>query len=206
MKLYEIDQQMEEMAEQLEPDAKTEEAKEQYEAALEALQETAGNREGMLTLLAKVALNAKEKAESAKAEEQRLASSRKKQEKKQDRMIAILDKLCEGKRTDLGVAVLCYKTTTRTKITDEGAAFAWLQEKGYEDCYKIPKPTVYKDSVGRLIDKGLEVPGAIRVTENCCYLEKTGAETPTEVSGEVPAKEPEAGGKGRKGLFGRKSK
>ncbi len=38
------------------------------------------------------------------------------------------------------------------------------------ECYRIPKPEIYKANVGKLLDDGEEIPGVERVATKSCYL------------------------------------
>ncbi len=131
LKLYEVNQQLEELLIQLEPDPETGEVPANEEEILEKINTLALKREDILQYLAKLSLTPV---------------------------------------TDLGIATLCYRRSSRVELTDEEAAFAWLQENGHEECYRIPKPEISKLYVGKLLDAGDKVPGAERVTSTSCYL------------------------------------
>ena len=170
MKLYEVNQQLEELLLQLEPDPETGEIPANEEEIIARIHALALKREDILQYLAKVALNTKATVQSMKAEEKRLHDRRQRMEQRQEHLIAILDRECGGKKTDLGVATLCYRKSSRVEFTDEDAAFQWLKKNGHEDCYRIPKPEISKLYVGKLLDAGKAVPGAERVSSTSCYL------------------------------------
>ena len=170
MKLYEVNQQIENLLTQLEPDPETGEIPANEDEIIAQINALALKREDILQYLAKHALNTKATVQSMKAEEKRLHDRRQRMEQKQDRLIAILDRECGGEKTDLGVATLCYRKTTHVEITDKDAALKWLKETGHDDCYRIPDPEISKLYVGKLLDAGNSVPGAERVTGTSCYL------------------------------------
>ena len=170
MKLYEIDQKLEDLILQLEPDPETGEIPANEDEIIAEINALAMKREDILQYLAKLAINTKATIQSMKAEEKRLKDRRTRMESRHDRLIAILDRECGGEKTELGVATLCYRKSSRVEITDEDAAFKWLKETGHDDCYRIPKPEISKLYVGKLLDAGDDVPGAERVASVSCYL------------------------------------
>lgn len=170
MKLYEVNQQIEDLMVQLEPDPETGEIPANEDELIEQINALAMKREDILQYLAKLVLNTKASVQALKTEEKRLSDRRKRMENKQDRLIAILDRECGGQKTDLGVATLCYRKTSHVEITDKGAALFWLKEMGHEDCYRIPEPEISKLYVGRLLDAGEKIDGVERVTGTSCYL------------------------------------
>ena len=170
MKLYEVNQQIEDLLNQLEPDPETGEIPANEDEIIIQINTLALKREDILQFLAKLAINTKATVQSMKAEEKRLNDRRKRMEHKHDRLISILDRECGGEKTDLGIATLCYRKSSRVEITDEDAAFKWLKETGHDDCYRIPKPEISKLYVGKLLDAGDKVPGAERIASTSCYL------------------------------------
>ena len=170
MKLYEVNQQIEDLMVQLEPDPETGGIPANEDELIEQINALAMKREDILQYLAKLVLNTKASVQALKAEEKRLSDRRKRMENKQDRLIAILDRECGGQKTDLGVATLCYRKTSHVEITDKGAALFWLKEMGHEDCYRSPEPEISKLYVGRLLDAGEKIDGVERVTGTSCYL------------------------------------
>ena len=170
MKLYEVNQQLEDLIVQLEPDPETGEIPANEDEIIAQINALALKREDILQYLAKLALNTKATVQSMKAEEKRLKDRRQRMESRHDRLIAILDRECGGEKTDLGVATLCYRKASHVEITDEDAAYRWLKENGHDDCYRIPKPEISKLYVGKLLDAGDQIPGAERVVSVSCYL------------------------------------
>lgn len=170
MKLYEVNQQIEDLLNRLEPDPETGEVPADEEEIIERIKALSLKREDILSGIAKLALNAKAAAQAMKAEEKRLFDRRVRAEKRHERLISILDRECGGQKTDLGVATLCYRKTSRVEITDRSALIAWLQAGGHDDCYRVPEPEISKLNVGRLLDASVPVDGAERVQAVSCFL------------------------------------
>lgn len=170
MKLYEVNQQIEDLLTQLEPDPETGEIPANEDEIIAQINALALKREDILQYLAKLALNTKATVQSMKAEEKRLHDRRQRMEQKQDRLIAILDRECGGEKTDLGVATLCYRKTNHVEFSDEEATYQWLKKNGHEDCYQILKPELSKAHIGKLLFAGFKIPGAERITSTSCYL------------------------------------
>ena len=105
LKLYEVNQQLEELLIQLEPDPETGEIPANEEEILEKINTLALKREDILQYLAKLSLNTKAAVQSMKAEEKRLHDRRVRMEQRQEHLIAILDRECGGQKTDLGIAL-----------------------------------------------------------------------------------------------------
>ena len=170
MKLYEVNQQLEDLILQLEPDPETGEIPANEDEIIARIRELALKREDILKYLAKLALNTKADVQSMKAEEKRLKDRRQRMEKRHENLIAILDRECGGEKTDLGVATLFYRGSSHVEFSDEDAAYQWLKANGHDDCYQIPKPELSKLYVGKLLDAGNKIPGAMRVSTTSCYL------------------------------------
>ena len=170
MKLYEVNQQIEDLILQLEPDPETGEIPANEDEIIARINELGMKKKDILQYLAKLALDAKASVQSLKAEEKRLKDRRQRMDARHERLISILDRECGGEKTELGVATLCYRSASHVEFSDEDAAFQWLKENGHDDCYRIPKPELSKLYVGKLLDAGDEVPGAERVSTTSCYL------------------------------------
>ena len=63
----------------------------------------------MERILARLDLNARSDVAALKEEEQRLKERRQRAEARKDRLMAVLDRDCGGKKTDLGIATLIYR-------------------------------------------------------------------------------------------------
>ena len=170
MKLYDVNQQIETLLDQLEPDPETGEIPANEDEIIAQINALAMKCEDILQYLAKLSLDAKATVQAMKAEEKRLHDRRTQMERKQEQLIAILDRECGGQKTDLGVATLCYRKTSHVEVTDKSALLRWLKAEGHDDCYRVPEPEISKLNVGRLLDAGVQVEGAERVQSTSCYL------------------------------------
>lgn len=170
MKLYEINEEILRLAEQVEIDEETGEVLCDIDAITESIDSLQMERRSILEYLAKLVLNTRAEAAALKAEEQRLKEHRLRLEKKEDRLMAILDRECGGEKTDLGVATFSYRKTSRLEVSDPQTAVEWLRDNEYTDCYRIPAPEVSKADVKRLIAHGETVPGCAVVEDYSCSL------------------------------------
>ena len=170
MKLYDINQQLETLILALEPDPETGEIPANEEDILAQINSLAMERMDILQYLAKLALNAKADIASLKEEEKRLKDRRQRLEKRHENLIDLLDRECGGKKTDLGVATLLFRKSSRVEITDTSLAYEWLKAHGHESCYTLPPPEISKSAVGKLLDAGEKIPGAEKRASVSCYL------------------------------------
>ena len=170
MKLYEVNQQLEDLILQLEPDPETGEIPANEDEIIAKINALAMKRDDILDYLAKLALDAKATVQCLKAEEKRLKDRRQRMDARHDRLVAILDRECGGKKTELGVATLYYRKANHVEFFDEEAVYQWLKDNGHNDCYRIPKPELFKPSIDKLLFVGNKIPGAKRVTRTSCYL------------------------------------
>lgn len=175
MKLYEVDMAIQEVLMKLEDviDPETGEILSTPDAADEVLSELEAlqmEKARIFEYLAKVTLNTRAEAAAIKAEEDRLKKRRQSLERKEERLMGIIDRECEGEKTDLGIAVVSYRKSEKLDITDPKAAIAWLQANGHDDCIKIADPEVRKDDVKKMVKAGTEVPGTVLVAKNNCSL------------------------------------
>ena len=123
MKLYAIDKQIEALTKQLEPNPETGEMPENEEEILAKIHRLAARREDTLQDVAKMVLNCRAEAAALKAEEIRLKKRREELEARDERLVRILDRDC-GETTNLGVATLQYRKTSRLEVADEAKAVA----------------------------------------------------------------------------------
>lgn len=170
MKLYEVNAQILDLLEQLEPDPDTGEVPLNEDEIIREINALAMKREDILSYLAKLALDNKAAVQAMKAEERRLHERRSRVERQQEHLISILDRECGGQKTDLGVATLCYRKSSHVEVTNKEKLISWLKEMGHDDCYHVPEPEISKLNVGRLLDAGIQVEGAARVVSMSCYL------------------------------------
>ena len=168
MKLYEVNQMIEGIFEQL-VDPETGEIVEN-EALLAQLDSLQMERSRILEYLAKLVLNTRSQMAALKEEEKRLKERRASLERKDTRLMEILDRECAGEKTDCGVATICYRKTTRVEVGDDATAVSWLMEHGHSQCYKVPAPEISKSEVKKLLAAGTEVPGVALVQDYSCSL------------------------------------
>lgn len=162
--LYEINMMITQLADQIEIDEDTGEVLCDLDAIMEQIADLQMKRSDILEYLAKLALNYRAEVASLKGEEERLKKRRSFFEKKEERLLAILDRECAGETTDLGIAKFSYRKTTKVDVIDAARAIRWLKRKGYKECYRIPEPEVSKNEVKKLLNAGTEVPGTSLVT------------------------------------------
>lgn len=169
MKLYEVNTAIQELLLMLEPDPETGEV-----AATDDIIEQLGHlemeRSAILEYLAKVVLDTRAGVDALKNEERRLKERRQALERKDERLMQILDRECAGQKTDCGVATICYRKTTRVEVSDDQSAITWLKENGYDSCYKQPAPEVSKSEVKKLLQAGTDVPGIALIQDLSCSL------------------------------------
>ena len=127
-------------------------------------------RSRILEYLAKVVLDTRAEAAALKAEEERLAKRRRVCEHREERLIEVLDRECNGQKTDLGIATLRYRATSRVEVSDSAKAIGWLRRHKYRDCIRVKDPEVDKTAVRRLLTGGNTIPGIALVTGQSCSL------------------------------------
>jgi hypothetical protein len=170
MKLYEVNLAIEALFAQLEPDPETGEIPMEADAILWELSRLQMERSRILEYLAKLVLNTRSEAASLKDEESRLRDRRRSLERKDERIMAILDRECGGIKTDCGVATISYRRTEKVDVADSTAAVQWLRENSHTNCYRVPEPEVNKTEVKKLIKSGEAVPGIALVQDVSCSL------------------------------------
>ena len=168
MKLYEVNQLIAEIFEQLvNPETGEVISDEALLAQLDSLQMV---RSQIMEHLAKLVLNTRSDIAALKEEEQRLKERRATCERKAERLMSILDRECAGEKTDCGVATVCYRRTTKVNVADSQTAITWLKANGYDSCYKQPDPEVSKSEVKKLLQAGAEIPGVTLTQDLSCSL------------------------------------
>ena len=168
MKLYEVNQAIEDIFGLLvDPETGEVIPDESLMAQLESLQM---ERSRILEYLAKLVLNTRSQVSGLKEEEKRLKERRAMLERKDERLMSILDRECHGEKTDCGVATVCYRKTTKVDVSDNATAISWLMENGHPQCYKVPAPELSKSEVKKLLTTGTEVPGVALVQDYSCSL------------------------------------
>ena len=132
---------------------------EEFEARAEKL---GMDKQRILEWMAKEILNGRSEAEALKAEVQRLTARKKSIEARNERLLAILDRECCGKKTDLGVATMSYRKSSPV-VWDEAKTpelVSWLMEHDYDECLKYSDPEIRKMELKKLMASGVNVPFA----------------------------------------------
>lgn len=169
MKLYEINDEILRLTDQIVIDEETGEIGCDLENICAQIDSLHMEKRSILEYLAKLVLNIRSEAAAVKAEENRLYERRTSLEKKEKRLLQILDRECGGEKTDLGVATLNYRKTTKLDVTDRDAAVIWLQDN-HEDFIRYREPEISKNDVKALLNAGTEVPGCALVEERSYSL------------------------------------
>ena len=170
MKLYEINEAILRLTDQISVDEETGEILCDLDAICAAIDALQMERRSILEYLAKLTLNLRSEAAAVKAEEARLRDRRARLEKKEARLMQILDRECAGTKTDLGVATFQYRRTSRVEVTDPAKAVAWLKRRKLTDCFRVPAPEVAKAEVKKLLTAGTKVPGCAVVEDRSYSL------------------------------------
>ena len=130
MKLYEINTEIAALLIALEPDPETGEIPSNEDEIIAQINALAMKREDILQYLAKLTLNCRAEIMALKMEEDRLKKRRYDLDAKAERLLKILDRECDGETTDLGVATLSHRKTSKVEVTDETRAVNWLKVHG----------------------------------------------------------------------------
>ena len=170
MKLYEVNQEIQRLLLLIEPDPETGEIPDNCDEILEQLNALTMKRSDILEYLAKMVLNIRSDVTALKNEEKRIKDRRTLLERKEDRLMQILDRECAGQKTDCGVATVNYRATTRVDVLDGVKAINWLKRHKHTDCYRTPEPEVSKTEVKKLLAAGEKIPGLALVQDKSCSL------------------------------------
>ena len=170
MKLYEINAEIQRLADQIDFDPETGEILMDADAIFEEIGKLKLERQSILEYLAKLVINTRADIEAVKAEEARLKDRRIRLSTKENRLMKVLDRDCGVKKTDLGIATFSYRQNSHLEVSDAEKAIRWLKRHKYKDCYRTPAPKVAKAEVKKLINAGEKVPGCAIVQDYSCLL------------------------------------
>lgn len=170
MRLYEINAEIQRLADSMEFDPETGEILSDTDRLFQQIDSLQMEKKSILTWLAKLILNLRSESASLKAEEMRLKRRRDQLGKKEDRLMKILDRECAGQKTNLGIATFSYRKTSHLDVKNSGEAVRWLKQNKYKDCFRVPAPEVAKSEVKKLINSGVNVPGCSVVEDYSCSL------------------------------------
>ena len=170
MKLYEINNEILRLTDAIQVDAETGELLGSSEQFIEEINTLQMERQAVLEYLAKLVLNLRADESALKAEEDRLRARRDGLSRKRERLMDVLDRECDGQKTDLGVATLKYRQTSKVDVTDGKKAAVWLMTHGYHDCVRVKAPEIAKAQVKKLLTEGAAVPGCQLINDRSCSL------------------------------------
>ena len=169
MKLYEVNQAIEQIFDQI-VDVETGEILSDSQELMDQLDALQMERNRILEYLAKLVLNTRAEAAALKEEENRLKSRRERLEKKESRLMDVIDRECGGEKTDLGIATVSYRRSERVEISSPANTLEWLKASGHDECYRVPTPEISKTEVKKLLLDGNDVPGTKLVSNLSCSL------------------------------------
>ena len=169
MKLYEINDAIRALEDQMEIDPETGEILCDADAIQAEIGKLQMRRTDVLEYLARLVMNTRAEQGMLKAEEDRLSKRRKTLENKEARLMEVLQRECP-ENTNLGIATLKYRNTKRTNIFDVGKAYRWLKKRKLTECYRENDPTIFKPGVKKLFDDGQKVPGCSVEPYRTCSL------------------------------------
>jgi len=168
MKLYEINSAIDTLLSALTIDPETGEAPADIEEIADQLDALAMEKKNVLEYLAKKILNLRSDIDSLKTEIDRLEDRKAHTQKQIDSIMKVLDRECDGEKTDLGVATLSYRKSETLDIDDVHDTVYWLMKQEHYDCVKSVDPVILKPELKKLVKSGVEVPGvAITQHSNC---------------------------------------
>ena len=174
MKLYEINSAIDALLNALTIDPETGEAPADIEEIADQLDALAMEKKNVLEYLAKKILNLRSDIDSLKTEIDRLEDRKVHTQKQIDSIMKVLDRECDGEKTDLGVATLSYRKSESVEYDNDKANVCsialWLAENNHFDCYKDPAPVLDKTALKKLVKSGVEVPGVTLTPHNNCSL------------------------------------
>lgn len=157
MKLYELNEQIQALIEAM-VDPETGELT-SATGLIEQIDGLQMQRKEILDYLAKEVLNLRSEQEALRAEEKRLAETRKKKEAKENRLLEVLKRETAGQKTvDFGVATGRFTAVHKLMIDETKSLVEWLELRNYDDCIKYSEPEIRKDKVKALISKNIKVP------------------------------------------------
>ena len=168
MKLYEINLEIMRLADAIPFDEETGEILGNADELFDQINALQMEKKSILEYLAKLVLNIRSEEAALKAEEARLKGRRQRLERKEDRLLHVLDRECAGQTTDLGVATLGYRKTSRLEVSDPARAVRWLKRNKFLMAFRVPEPEVAKTEVKKLFKAGMEVPGCA-IVEDVSY-------------------------------------
>lgn len=170
MRLYEINERLDELLSSLIVDSETGEVDEKQIDLMAEIDALEMEKREVIEYLAKKVLNLRSDEAALKAEEERLKKRRQGMEDAEKSIMSVLARECDGQKTDLGVATVKFTPSQGTVLTDEAATIQWCYANHHEDCLTLALPKVNKDAVKRLLKTGAKIPGAELENRMNCSL------------------------------------
>lgn len=170
MKLYEINEQIQALSDAIDFDPETGEILGDADSLFDEINKLQMEKKSVLSYLAKLVLNLRAEKSALKLEELRLKNRRERLEKKEERLMQVLNRECDGEKTDLGIATISYRKTSRVEVEDAEKAVRWLRRHKYTACFRVPAPEVAKNEVRKLLGSGTKVPGCSLIEDMSCSL------------------------------------
>ena len=127
MKLYEINEEIQRLTDQIGFDEETGELLGDAEDLLRQIDSLQMERKSILEYLAKLVLNLRAEEVALKGEEARLKDRRSRLEKKEGRLLQVLDRECHGEKTDLGIGAYIEYEPLKHNVTptDNTSLMEW---------------------------------------------------------------------------------
>lgn len=152
MKLYEINEQLEALLSQTDPETG------EITVDLDALLELQMAREEKLEGIALMIKERKAMADALKAEEERLKARRKTYEASVDYLKELLLNNMDGRLETPRVRVTTRRNAPTMEIQDEKRLMAWAETWGHGDWLKVKEPELDKAKVRKAIQDGEQIP------------------------------------------------
>ena len=126
--------------------------------AFEALQMERTEKAANMALWA---LSMKEEQELIRGEIKRLQGRLAAAERKEKGLKEFLGIILGGEKLKTPLVTVSYRASEAVEITDEAAVRGFAELNGYDDVLKYREPEISKTAVKKLIQDGVEIPGAV---------------------------------------------
>lgn len=150
MKLYEIDQQLEQLI-----DPETGEL-----LGLEAFEALHLARAEKIEGMALWYKNAAAEAAAIKEEAGALAKRGKTLERQAERLKDYIGMILDGEKFSTPRCAVTFRSSSALEVSDPAALIEWAEQNGYDSCLAYKEPGISKADVRRLLEEGVEVPAA----------------------------------------------
>lgn len=150
MKLYEIDQRLEQL---IDPDTGELLDLEAFEALRLA-------REKKIEGMALWYKNVSAEAAAIKEEAEALTRRGKSLEKQAERLRSYIGRILDGEKFSTARCAVTFRASTALEVADPDALIDWAEKNGYDGCLSYNTPEIRKKEVRELLERGVEVPAA----------------------------------------------